>query len=483
MLHQWKTTLQANDKVERYLVAADVQSLYPNISRICVKDGVSEALKLCSNYSSTVRDTLVEITMFCLENVVIKNDTTFYHQKDGIITGDNNSVSLANIALHYILVPIHKTLNKSIIFKRYIDDIIWISETQELTTQIQTELVETFKKKDLNLVIRKISTKEGNKTLEFLDVDHVICNNVKGGFYTTNFVKPTAIDRTFLNGSSYHPRNIFRSIIYSEAIRFRRLNELDEHYHKSLEVLKKKCYTSGFNKEMVDDMITLAKQWKERFSPPNSNVRDDKPKTVWVTHFPAMLRPSRKEKELNPAAMVAYKRPKTLGGTLTSYRSLAHNSGNTKVKGSRGCNHCKLCGKYGGENMVNNTAEITSPSGTTYKIHHLIKCKDYGIYVATCRRCPAQYVGQTVKTFSERWNTHRSTWNRGSSKDDDQAALLIHYRNHHMEHKNVKLSDAFSVTFVDCPLNPKDLDMLESSWISRLESRININKTILPKYR
>ena len=481
-IQKWKDNLEANATETLYLVAADVQSLYPSIPRNLVREGVDRALRTCSDYSPTIREILVKITMFCLENVVIQNDTRFYHQTKGIITGDNNSVSIANITLHYLLLPISNLLNKTIIFKRYIDDIMWISKSEELTNSIQSELVDTFDKNELKLVIRKINTTEDNKTLEFLDVNHIICNSSQGGFFTSNFVKPTAVNRVFLNGSSYHPRSIFKSIIFSESIRLRRLNELDENYRTAIDELEEKCYKSGFQKDLVKDMIKLTRDWKDRFSPPSKpNIRKEE-RYVWATHFPRLLKLSKKERSLKPAAMVTYKRPTTLGGLLTSYRSLAHDVPKDK-NGSSPCGHCKLCGHYGGKNMVKTSSEILGPSGTSHNIQKKLTCKDYGIYVASCTKCQAQYVGQTVTSFSKRWNAHRLAWHNNVTKEDDRAALKIHHKKYHPDAKDDDLADVFDVTFVDRPDNPKNLDVLESNWISLLEAQININKTVLPKYR
>ena len=129
--------------------------------------------------------------------------------------------------------------------------------------------------------------------------------------------------------------------------------------------------------------------------------------------------------------------------------------------------------------MVN----TTSDSGEIFRLHLQLTCKDFGIYAATCRACPAQYVGQTMKSFSERWNGHRAAWKSGITEDDDRTALRVHCVKSHPEKLSILLSEAFSVTFIDKPRNPRDLDIMESCWISRLKSAININKTVLPMYR
>ena len=72
------------------------------------------------------------------------NSTTyreyFYKQINGIVTGDNNSVSIANIALDHVLLQIVPTLKSTIIIKRYIDDIIFTSKTKETTNKIKEKL-------------------------------------------------------------------------------------------------------------------------------------------------------------------------------------------------------------------------------------------------------------------------------------------------------------------------------------------------------
>ena len=52
-------------------------------------------------------------------------------QEYGIVTGDNHSVSIANMAVHCIVETEHTTVNKSKLFVCFIDDILWISEGLE----------------------------------------------------------------------------------------------------------------------------------------------------------------------------------------------------------------------------------------------------------------------------------------------------------------------------------------------------------------
>ena len=87
----------------------------------------------------------------------------------------------------------------------------------------------------------------------------MIDHNASHGFITKDFIKPTAINRTFLLGKSHYPPHTFQSITYCEATRMRRLNETQEGYLCSLERLHKKYLLSGFNNKMVVRILSIAK--------------------------------------------------------------------------------------------------------------------------------------------------------------------------------------------------------------------------------
>jgi len=98
---------------------------------------------------------------------------------------------LANITLHYVILPITAVINQSVLFKRFIDDIIWIYYGLDNTTVIRQSRTHIFSDNELELSICQISTSEA--CLEFLDVEHKIDQNYLGRFYTRDYVKPTAL--------------------------------------------------------------------------------------------------------------------------------------------------------------------------------------------------------------------------------------------------------------------------------------------------
>ena len=397
--------------------------------------------------------------------------------------------------MHYIIWPIAQFLQQTIIFKRFIDDIIWISQGEKLTNSVKEKLTSTFQEGGLELIFREISTHEpAGSCVEFLDVNHRIDDCAPGGFVTTDYIKPTARGRVFLNGGSFHPTHVFRSIVFGEAIRMRRLNELQQDYIDSLQRLRLKCAKSNFRKSITNKIIDLAKTWEERFGPKNKNSQDRENKTkrlIWATPFSTLFTLSQKEKKLIPHACIIYKKPATIQSMLTNYRRIALNiqtSSKTRNGSSSPCNKCALCGNHGQHSsMVQTVNAVTNKDGISIHLFQNLNCFNFGIYAAQCTICNQLYIGQTKNKFSVRWAAHRSFWNNKFSEcnNTDQAALLKHYHNYHYStHANKpKISDCYNVIFLEEPQNINRLDICESRWIHKLKAEININQTILPIYR
>ena len=194
-----------------------------------------------------------------------------------------------------MLLPIAETIKQSLLFKRFIDDIIWLSIGKTTTQDIQEALYNVFESACLKLDFCHICTQSQTPgQLEFLDVDHAIDNNCSFGFFIKDFIKSSALNRSFLNGSSHHPPRIFKSIVFTKAIHMRRLNETQTSYIESLKRLQ---------------------TWLNRFKPDNVETKDKISqfhKIIWDTSFNHCINLTDKEKHLNPLSTVVYKRPATL---------------------------------------------------------------------------------------------------------------------------------------------------------------------------
>ena len=165
-------------KDEINIITADVKNLYPSLKRNLIKSSLEECLKVCSNYNKNHYTQIIKTIMFCLESNYINFQNILYKNNQGIPTGENFSVSLANIALHYTT---KKNLNICYIYKRYIDDIIFLYPADK-TLLIQNELNEKFDTHKLSLQFKKFSTKVEGEELELLDVLHIIKSSERNGF-------------------------------------------------------------------------------------------------------------------------------------------------------------------------------------------------------------------------------------------------------------------------------------------------------------
>ena len=180
----------------------------------------------------------VELIMLTLESVIMQHGQHFYKQSNGIITGDNHSVSLANIAMHFATTPAFPILKKAVIYKRFINDIIFIAIGENSTQNIIKAIENSLGKVGLQITTKLFNTKCSDQQVEFLDVLHKHSSDSSFKFVTSNYVKKTALDRTFINGASYHPLWVFQSIVVSEAMRMQRIYKDKTDYDTSLEYLK-----------------------------------------------------------------------------------------------------------------------------------------------------------------------------------------------------------------------------------------------------
>ena len=148
---------------------------------------------------------------------------------------------------------------------------------------------------------------------------------------------------------------------------------------------------------------------------------------TWASAFSNLLELTAKEKSLVQATVV-YKRPPTLASMLTNYKKVAHSTTeNTSQGKSQPCKKCALCGHFNHyKSMLHQTSTITAAKGKIFALKQTLNCSNYGIYVATCRLCHKQYVGQTINKFSKRWCHHRFIWNQFKYDNiDNKAALLL----------------------------------------------------------
>jgi len=237
-LLNWEERLNKTEKTGKQkqvfrIVAADVKALYPSLCRDTETKALECALRKHSNFNQCAKNHCqaeINLPKQCCHPIW----RPVIYQKNGIVTGGNHSVSLANIAVDYILQPIAGVVREAALFSRFIDDIIWIATSKLSNENIRQARTSAFANSGLELTFRQACTADQKGEVGFLDVDHCITTDKDFGFVTKDFVKPTTEGRQFTNGKSRHPHSTFKSILLGESTRLRRLNQRKEDYLSSL---------------------------------------------------------------------------------------------------------------------------------------------------------------------------------------------------------------------------------------------------------
>ena len=108
-------------------------------------------------------------------------------------------------------------LREAELFRRFIDDIIWIARSESSNEGIQQALPSAFANSGLESKFRQTCTADQKGEFEFPDVNHCVTTDDDFGFVTKDFIKPTTEGRQFINGKSYHPKSTFKSILFGRS--------------------------------------------------------------------------------------------------------------------------------------------------------------------------------------------------------------------------------------------------------------------------
>ena len=86
--------------------------------------------------------------------------------------------------MNFIIEQISNDLKRTELFRRYIDDIFFISFGFNNTKSIQTALINIFQNNGLTLTFREVNNRQTGQGVEFLDVFHQIEEDDPIGFVT-----------------------------------------------------------------------------------------------------------------------------------------------------------------------------------------------------------------------------------------------------------------------------------------------------------
>jgi hypothetical protein len=181
-----------------------------------------ETLYLWNDFAEVItpidRESLQTLILFILQNCTFEFNDCLYRQNYGTTMGARFSVKFANIYMH---MWFRRFLNsydgaKPTFIGRLIDDCFFTWNHSE--TDLLAFLNYLYGCHSTIKFEHHYSTDKVN----FLDT---VIYKEAGVLKSTIYIKPTD-EKQYLNFSSCHPRHIFQSIPYSQAIRYRRIVEL-----------------------------------------------------------------------------------------------------------------------------------------------------------------------------------------------------------------------------------------------------------------
>ena len=439
------------------LATWDVKSLYTSIP---TEGGVSACRRKleASGKSSVVVSVIVKFILLILHNNIFRFANGFFLQKIGTAMGTRMAPNYANLFMGDLEEELLQNYPlKPLVWYRYIDDVffIWTHGREELDKFLQYANNNRH-----GMVFETTKDSISNVQVPFLDVLVILKDGV---LHTDLYTKPT--DKfQYLNFKSCHPFHQKSNLPYALALRIRRIcsdqTDFTKHSHTLTQHLRMRGYKLGLIKEGIRKAGAQTRE--EILKPKESSDTSKDDRVIFSTTYnPVVPDLKRKFKDLHPALLssercrsifpspplVAYRRNRNLNDMLVSRRlpfnsniidetktnfdknnttceecgrvfdtprgkqihvSRTHNKCNKRNTppgfhrcGDKRCNTCKL-------GTFTNQVNITQTS-RTYTIKQHITCKSTNvIYCVTCRKCLAQYIGETDQELHARQRGHLS---------------------------------------------------------------------------
>ena len=496
---KWLEALNQNPRAKRsHGFSWDFAALYDNLTPHLVKEALLSAIHdLRPDWSSEFVAWLMELVSLSLDSSFARFGKNWFRSPIGIPTGGALSVTLANIAVYYVLNKIiysaTDTPKDLLGIKRFVDDIggVWTGSVENF---VRWSDHVNHKLQEYGLSIKEKAEDSwdinppGVHTV-FLDIKYTF--DESNGLVTDVNIKKTDA-RVYLHFSSFHPKQTFPSIVYSQALRYRRIINSDDLLKTRLDELSECFLRSGYPRKMVfgilSDVLKRPRvlEYKEKSTDPPFPV-------VWVQTFgPAsetiskvikvankVIKDSPVWKDEKNVIGLVNRRGKNIGNLILKRKLFAleedssANTGTTRCtpelepgskRGKRGrpCEACKLTSGMKTITSTHTGKTFRTPAGN---------CKSKTlVYGARCIICNKQYVGKTDNRLQCRISGHRSHVKKDQvaeeDRDTDEAALADHLKDEHAMATVALFNLSYSFTILQ--IEPGDLDQCEQKWVCQL---------------
>ena len=417
------------------LVSMDVSALFTNIPTSeglkCTREALEE-----ENTKDIPKELVLRLLELILNNNIFEFKNQLYRQLIGAAMGSSPIPPYANIFMarqidNKIKDIIEKMKNSETVdlrlFKRFLDDLffIFIGNTKVIHTILeQINQIHPY----IKLIMKHTSISENDpcscpklNEISFLDVSLSVSN---GKIVTDLYEKPT--DRNqYLQPSSCHPRDCFKSIPYSLALRVIRICSNPNQRDKRLRELSEKLQYREYSEHNINSAIQRALKVPRKIALQEVNKQKNTSRPVFAVtydprlpdiqkivgkHWRSVSNSDQYFKEVYPKPpLTAYKRQRNIRNVLIRAKVFTRNGQRVKrsITGMKKCNKpCSICPfVLEGKNIK------TKNNSFTWKIRNSVNCETSNItYMIKCdkERCDQVYVGESEKSLRERMLHHKS---------------------------------------------------------------------------
>ena len=445
--------LNANDLIFNL----NVEALYDSLKRDQVRLAILHATAQCRpNWTGDFIDWLLIAIDMSLDAAVGMFKGRWYKSTDGVATGGKLCVYVANITVYWAFsIAIYSQKCTNIVyFFRYVDD--GTGGWRGTPIQFFRWFCKIYKYLNDKFNLRlTFNLRHAYNFIEFLEVNYRFLNKLLD---TDVFYKDTDAHR-YLHFSSRHPPSTFKSVVYSQFLRLRRIiidqnvlefriNEMSEFFAASgyprkllnsikLYVLNLKRDLNYKSKANEGLSGKFGAAWITTYGPGFDEVRGI------VSQTNEKLKASPLFHDLTyPALGVVPRRAANLRDMLFNQKSLGLGTGIGSVttrctlldapkKRGRPCESCDLMSE---ESTIKIGNKILSCSGGD--------CKSFNCnYCVQCIQCSKPYFGKTIIPVGTRIGQHRNfitTLNTciEAIEVDDENTLAAHALEHGIRTKS-----------------------------------------------
>ena len=461
----------------------DFEGLYDSLTPGLVIKAINQAMIECrSDWSDDFKSWLCKLLKLSMESAVGIFKGDWYKPKNGVPTGGSCSVQLANIAVYFVLKSVlysdQNKMNSIVSIKRFIDDGVGIHNlSSRQFSQWRNSLTEGVRKFGLNIKETDWKIAEcSSNPVNFLDILFWIDND--GKIQTDLYVKPTD-SRRYLSFESCHPNHMFAGIVYTQALRIRRIINDNIRLTLQLDKLATDFLKCNYPHKLVSDIIgkvkelpRVLKQKNELLAPREINGDDvlmissfgaDKPLKDVVSKLP--------NKEKLSIKMVYRTAPSLRSKFCTPRKTCLGSPKGLSTRCNRDC-RCQCCGLMSQLDIVKDSDNKKIKTGKG-------DCTSKNlIYHLRCKLCELGYVGKTVQMLSNRLSGHRNKYFdyirlngnvKGINTDYSDYIPGMHLYNCHGLRNHEDFNEMFTMTILE-KCSPSNLDVKEHLWIHRLRT-------------